>query len=101
MCTRQKAIQFVITNGSGTENQLVSVISRRQYDEFMAIGLIKRPLRVMAHQSSQIEWVATSLAFKRAHELNLRTVSSLKFGQSSKKKKGILRALFRIGNEVD
>lgn len=101
MCTRQKAIQFVITNGSGTEQQLVSVISKRQYDEFMAVGLIRKPLRVMAHHSSQVEWVATSLAFERAHELNLRAVSSLKFGQEPKKKKRGLRAFFSISNEVD
>lgn len=101
MCTRQKAIQFVITNGAGTEKQLVSVISKRQYDEFMAVGLIKKPLRIMTRHSSQIEWVATSLAFERAHELNLKAVRSLKFRRESKRKKRGLMAFLSIGNEVD
>lgn len=96
MCTRQKAIQFVITNRSGTEEQLVSVISKRQYDEFMAVGLIKKPLRVMTHHSSVVEWVATGLAFKRAHELNLKAVRSLKFEPEHKKKKRGLMALFSL-----
>ncbi len=103
MCTRQKAIQFVITNGSGTEKQLVSVISKRQYDEFMSVGLIKKPLRVATSHSTNIEWIATSLAFKRAYELNLRAVKSLKFKSIEKdqKKKRGWRTIFRISNEVE
>lgn len=103
MCTRQKAIQFVITNGSGTEEQLVSVISKRQYDEFMSVGLIKKPFRVVASHSSNIEWVATGLAFKRAYELNLRAVKSLRFkthGQSQKKKRW-WQTIFKVSNEAE
>lgn len=107
MCTRQKAIQFVITNGSGTEDQLVAKITKRQYDEFMSVGLIKKPLRVMSSHSSdiEIEWVATGLAFKRAYELNLRAVRSLKFKtpeQEQKKNRG-WRARLRVrqSNEVE
>lgn len=81
MCTRQKAIQIVITNGTGTEEELVSHITQRQYDEFMSVGLIKKPFRVIGAHTSKIEWVATGLAYRRAYELNLKTVKSLKFGR--------------------
>lgn len=91
MCTRLKAIQFVITNGSGTEEQLVSMISKRQYDEFMSVGLIKKPFRVKASSSTGVEWIATKLAFQRAYDLNLRPLRSLKFKspeREQKKKRG-------------
>lgn len=90
MCTRQKALQYVITNGSGSKSDLVNCITERQYDEFVSVGLIREPVkmsvipRVVSLEIGSKDWVATPLAFKRAVELNLKAVRGLRFKTKTK-----------------
>lgn len=93
MCTRQKALQYVITNGSGIKTDLVKHISAWQYEEFVSVGLIREPVKmhgVNAPEFISRDWVATPLAYKRAVELNLKAVRELKFKSNRKSLKTIL-----------
>lgn len=79
MCTRIEAIQVIITKQFGRKQDLINLISFRQYREFVASGLIREPMRMPARLKSlrkgryTREWVATPLAFERAKMLNIKS----------------------------
>lgn len=71
-------IRVICHNRYGLKSELIDVIGKRYYEEFLKVGYIYEPVKMPDdynefEEQYKREWVASSFAYKRADELYLNT----------------------------